>query len=134
MAKTSYRGQYKTKEITVTAERDKPTKTDKPKKKLSAFGQAFADARKAGKSTFEWNGKKYTTEMASKKKKKSVSKSQEATEQQTRATSSAPMADRKASSAQAESAFKKQSSGASEIVEAYSEAEKARKKRKGEYA
>ena len=28
------------------------------------FKQAFADARKAGKGQFTWNGKKYTTEMA----------------------------------------------------------------------
>ena len=31
---------------------------------LSKFGTAFAAARKAGKSTFDFNGKKYTTEMA----------------------------------------------------------------------
>jgi hypothetical protein len=36
-----------------------PTKTD--------FKSAFAAARKGGESTFEWNGKKYTTEMASAK-------------------------------------------------------------------
>lgn len=32
------------------------------------FKQAFAEARKAGKDTFTWNGKKYTTEMAGQKK------------------------------------------------------------------
>lgn len=31
------------------------------------FKSAFAAARKGGSSTFEWNGKKYTTEMASAK-------------------------------------------------------------------
>ena len=73
--------------------------------------------------------------MAGEKKKKvSKPKSQEATEQQTRETSPAPMADRKVSSAKGESAFRKESDSTSEIVEAYSEAEKARKKRKGEYA
>jgi len=30
------------------------------------FKQAFAEARKAGQDTFNWNGKKYTTEMAKK--------------------------------------------------------------------
>lgn len=33
------------------------------------FKQAFSEARKAGKDTFTWNGKKYTTEMAGKKSK-----------------------------------------------------------------
>jgi hypothetical protein len=32
------------------------------------FKQAFAEARKAGQGTFDWNGKKYTTEMAGEKK------------------------------------------------------------------
>ena len=32
--------------------------------KLSDFGQAFADARKTGQKTFEFKGKKYTTELA----------------------------------------------------------------------
>ena len=31
---------------------------------ISAFGKAFSEARKAGMKTFEFNGKKYTTEMA----------------------------------------------------------------------
>jgi len=30
------------------------------------FKQAFAEARKSGQDTFNWNGKKYTTEMAKK--------------------------------------------------------------------
>lgn len=34
-----------------------------PKKAMS-FSQAFAENRKAGNSTFEWNGKKYSTELA----------------------------------------------------------------------
>ena len=33
-------------------------------KKLSAFEQAFASARKAGDKTFEFGGKKYTTKRA----------------------------------------------------------------------
>lgn len=35
--------------------------------KPTSFKEAFAGARKAGDKTFEWNGKKYTTEMASAK-------------------------------------------------------------------
>lgn len=38
-----------------------------PEKKLS-FKEAFASARKSGDKTFEWEGKKYTTELASEKK------------------------------------------------------------------
>tara|TARA_Y100001937_G_scaffold128785_1_gene207997 strand:+ start:2457 stop:3374 length:918 start_codon:yes stop_codon:yes gene_type:complete len=41
-------------------ERNNPPK----KAKEMTFGQAFAANRKAGKDTFEWRGKKYTTEMA----------------------------------------------------------------------
>ena len=36
------------------------------------FGNAFAMARKSGDKTFEWRGKKYTTELASDKPKASV--------------------------------------------------------------
>jgi hypothetical protein len=39
-------------------------KAEKPQ----SFKEAFAEARAAGKETFSWNGKKYTTEMAGKKK------------------------------------------------------------------
>lgn len=38
----------------------------------SAFGKAFSEARKAGDKTFEFGGKKYTTEMASEAKQPSV--------------------------------------------------------------
>jgi hypothetical protein len=40
-----------------------------PSAKLSSFGAAFAAARKAGDKTFEFKGKKYTTEMAKPKAK-----------------------------------------------------------------
>lgn len=30
---------------------------------MSSFSQAFAEARKAGKKTFTWNGKLYSTAM-----------------------------------------------------------------------
>ena len=36
-------------------------------KKLSAFEQAFADARGKGEKVFDFKGKKYTTELASDK-------------------------------------------------------------------
>ena len=38
------------------------------KKDTPSFKTAFAAARKSGDKTFEWNGKKYTTELASEKK------------------------------------------------------------------
>ena len=41
---------------------DDATKRLPPKKQ--SFKEAFAAARKAGGKTFEWNGKKYTTELA----------------------------------------------------------------------
>ena len=37
------------------------------------FNQAFKEARAAGKDTFSWNGKKYTTEMAGAKKPSAAS-------------------------------------------------------------
>ena len=36
--------------------------------KVPSFKEAFAAARKAGDKTFEWNGKKFTSELASEKK------------------------------------------------------------------
>jgi hypothetical protein len=41
---------------------------DKSKKKLSAFGAAFAKARAAGRKTFEWNDNTYTTKRKDDKK------------------------------------------------------------------
>jgi len=46
-------------------------KREKPKK---SFGQAFAEARKAGEKTFMFNGKKYTTELKGEKKDKPAKK------------------------------------------------------------
>jgi len=43
------------------------TEMAKPLKKAS-FKEAFAEARRNGEKTFEWMGKKYTTELASEKK------------------------------------------------------------------
>ena len=42
-----------------------------------SFSQAFREARDAGKDTFTWNGKKYTTEMAGEKKPKFESSASE---------------------------------------------------------
>lgn len=44
-------------------EEETPTVTKK-----QSFKEAFAENRKAGNKTFEWEGKKYTTEMAGEKK------------------------------------------------------------------
>lgn len=41
--------------------------SDSAPAKSTDFKSAFASARKGGASTFEWNGKKYTTELASAK-------------------------------------------------------------------
>jgi hypothetical protein len=46
-------------------------KREKPKK---SFGQAFAEARRAGEKTFMFNGKKYTTELKGEKKDKPAKK------------------------------------------------------------
>ncbi|WP_319413850.1 hypothetical protein [uncultured Cohaesibacter sp.] len=44
----------------------------------SSFGKAFAAARKAGKNTFSWNGKKYTTKLKSENKGKTLEASPKA--------------------------------------------------------
>ena len=49
-------------------------KREKPKK---SFGQAFAEARKAGEKTFMFNGKKYTTELKGEKKDKPAKKEED---------------------------------------------------------
>lgn len=38
-----------------------------PSPRKQSFKEAFAEARRGGGKTFEWNGKKYTTEMAGEK-------------------------------------------------------------------
>jgi len=47
--------------------------------KKQSFKEAFASARGAGDKSFEWNGKKYTTEMASSKPSKVTDTGDEAT-------------------------------------------------------
>ena len=39
---------------------------------MASFKAAFAAARKAGKKTFSWNGKPYTTKLASESKSKAA--------------------------------------------------------------
>lgn len=46
----------------------KDTGRDSPAAEPSSFKDAFASARKGGAKTFEWKGKKYTTEMAAPKR------------------------------------------------------------------
>lgn len=43
------------------------------------FSRAFANARKAGKATFNWNGKSYTTQLAGEKKNNTSEKTYNAT-------------------------------------------------------
>ena len=50
------------------AEPEKETIKAKEASKASTFGTAFKEARAAGKDTFTYEGKKYTTEMAGEKK------------------------------------------------------------------
>lgn len=66
-----------TRPVSVTAEGSKPLETAKidltekvsvPRVGSQSFSSAFAEARKGGKKTFEWNGKSYTTEMRGEKK------------------------------------------------------------------
>jgi len=49
--------------------RDEEGNIKAPAPKKQNFKQAFADARRMGKDTFMWNGKKYTTELAKPKPK-----------------------------------------------------------------
>ena len=57
------------KNLEAAAEREKAD-AEKPAEplKMASFKEAFAEARKAGDKTFEYMGKKYTTEMAGAKK------------------------------------------------------------------
>lgn len=50
------------------AEAPEESKAEEKSMSPSSFKEAFAEARKAGDKTFEYNGKKYTTEMAGAKK------------------------------------------------------------------
>lgn len=56
-----------------TVEKPKNTEASEEPKK-TRFGDAFKAARKSGLKTFEWNGKKYTTETAEEKAAKKPAK------------------------------------------------------------
>lgn len=52
--------------------REKPVKKEVSKPKKQSFSSAFAEARRQGLKVFEWNGKKYGTQLASKVTKKPI--------------------------------------------------------------
>lgn len=62
---------------------DKNKTTKKTEEKKETFSQAYRKNRDAGKKTFMWNGKKYTTESKSEKAKRTKSKSTAATHENT---------------------------------------------------
>ena len=57
-------------------DRDKRGSYEEDAPKKTSFKEAFASARKGGEKTFEWNGKKYTTDVA---KPKAAPKAEAAT-------------------------------------------------------
>lgn len=59
------------------AKAEKAEETSAPAAKKPSFKEAFASARKAGDKTFQWEGKKFTTEMAGEKKAAPTSKAAE---------------------------------------------------------
>lgn len=54
--------------LAIVIEAGAPAKAAEPAKAMS-FKETFAAQRKAGAKTFDWNGKKYTTELAAPKAK-----------------------------------------------------------------
>ena len=48
----------------------------KPKTTEPSFRTAFSSAKKSGKKTFNWNGKKYTTQTAEEKGQKMINKAE----------------------------------------------------------
>ena len=58
--------------------------------KSTSFKEAFAEARRSGDKTFEWNGKKYTTELAGEKKAKPMAKATDTGDELTRMSRRAP--------------------------------------------
>jgi len=70
-AKRARQHAAETEGTTAPAKVSEEKETTKPASSSSSgksFSQAFKEARAAGKETFSWNGKKYTTEMAGAKK------------------------------------------------------------------
>lgn len=62
--------------VTTPLPEPEPIKTEeaKPEPKRESFKEAFARNRASGAKTFEWNGKKYTTEMAGASKPRTAAK------------------------------------------------------------
>jgi hypothetical protein len=56
----------------INFDRDKRDSYEEDAPKKMSFKDAFAEARKGGGKTFEWQGKKYTTEMAKPKAKEAA--------------------------------------------------------------
>lgn len=52
--------------------REEPVKKEVSKPKKQSFSSAFAEARRQGLKVFEWNGKKYSTQLASEVTKKPI--------------------------------------------------------------
>ena len=52
--------------------REEPVKKEVSKPKKQSFSSAFAEARRQGLKVFEWNGKKYDTQLASEVTKKPI--------------------------------------------------------------
>ena len=67
---------YKPSELATTPPKTTPVKTAPAKKKVSEFGSAFADARKAGKKEFDFGGKKYHTRTAEEDRRFKAAKAQ----------------------------------------------------------
>jgi hypothetical protein len=63
VAEAAKRPTYRSTEAQVD-ERDRRQEAQASMPKKKTFREAFAEARSAGKDTFTWNGKKYTTELA----------------------------------------------------------------------
>lgn len=61
-----------------------------PAMKTASFKEAFAEARKAGDKTFEWNGKKYTTALATDKKSSPMTKTTDTGDETARLARRAP--------------------------------------------
>lgn len=53
------------------------SQTPAPAMGFGSFKEAFADARKSGNKTFEWMGKKYTTELAAPKTRTATQEAQD---------------------------------------------------------
>lgn len=66
-----------TNKVTTTKTTTQPARQNADNK--LTFSRAFANARKAGKQTFNWNGKSYTTQLAGEKKNNTSEKSYDTT-------------------------------------------------------